>query len=131
MFRNLHHESQDYPFYPLNPAFKETGAGMWWRKRTRQLREASGLDDQTFAKRLMVIEWFPYHSVRFALPKHLCKSQGYSFFLAKQMLEKGLLMVRMRARQRWVAVDRRLESPSLRNLQCGYITRGNTDGTLF
>ena len=76
MFQNLRHELQEYPFYPLNPAskFKESGAGRWWRARTRELREKSGLDDRTLAERLMVIEWFPYHSTKFKLPKHICES---------------------------------------------------------
>jgi hypothetical protein len=39
LFLNLGHKLQDYPFYPLNPAFAESGAGRWWRKRTSQLRE--------------------------------------------------------------------------------------------
>jgi hypothetical protein len=126
MFQNLRHESQEYPFYPLNPAFKETGAGRWWRKRTRQLREESGLDDRTFAKRLMVIEWFPYHSRKFAPLKHACKSQEYSFQLARKMLDRKLLVIRMRARKQWMEVDQQFaEVRSLENPQCGYI-RGNT-----
>ena len=134
MFHNLSHESQEYPFYPLNPAFKETGAGRWWHPRTRQLQEESGLDDPTFAKRLLVIEWLPYHSKRFARPKkvnHVCESQEYSFQLAKE-LEKKLLVVRMRAKKQWAEVDQQFgKVPFLKNPQCGYVSRGNTEGDVF
>lgn len=132
MFLNLQHKLEEYPFYPLNPAFKETGAGRWWRKRTRKLKMESGLDDHAFAERLLVIEWFPYHSEKSGLPrKRVCESQEYSFWLAKEMLEKKLV-VRMRSEKHWVEVDRRFgEVPSLKNAQCGHISRGNTEGSLF
>jgi len=130
LFLNLGHKLQDYPFYPLNPAFAESGAGSWWRKRTRQLREASGLDDQTFAERFMVIEWFPYHSVTFEVPKDKFESKEYSFQLARDMLAKKLV-VRMRSKSLWTNVDPRFGESSLLNPQCGYITPGNTEGGLF
>jgi hypothetical protein len=68
MFANLRHESQEFPFYPLNPRFSSTGAGRWWRTHIRKLQEETRLDDVTLANRLIVIEWFPYHSVKSALP---------------------------------------------------------------
>jgi len=126
MFRNLRHEAQEYPFYPLNPAFRETGAGRWWRKRTRHLREESGLDDCALADRLMVIEWFPYHSLSFAIPKKRCASQAYSFHLAQEMLQGGKFIILMRAKKLWSEVDSRFaDVQSLKNPQCSYISRGN------
>jgi hypothetical protein len=132
MFHNLRRESQEYPFYPLNPEFSWSGAGRWWGPRTRELREA-GLDDKTIAKRLLVIEWFPYHSRRSAFPiKRVCESQNYSFHLAKEMFERKKLVVGMRSKKRWIEVDRRFEKvPFLKNPQCGYISRGNTEDDLF
>jgi hypothetical protein len=128
---NLKHELTDYPFYPLNPAFQRSGAGQWWRMRTRQLQNESGLDDRTFAKRIMAIEWFPYHSVSFKEPKKEFPSQGYSFRLAREMIGKKLL-VRMRSRSLWAKVHPSLGAiPSLRNPQCSHITRGNMDGGAF
>lgn len=131
MFHNLRHESQEYPFYPLNPAFSWTGAGQWWGLRTRELREA-GLNPVTVAKNLLVIEWFPYHSKKAAFPKkQVCESQEYSFQLAKDMLETKLVVL-MRSKNYWVKVDPRFgELPSLKNPQCGHISKGNTEGDLF
>lgn len=130
MLLNLQHKLKEYPFYPLNPLFAATGAGQWWRKSTRELREA-GLDDATLAEKLMVIEWFPYHSERFARPRLTCESQKYSFWLAKSLLGKKLV-VRMRARAEWSEVGAEFFGlRALKNPQCGHISKGNTQGDLF
>jgi hypothetical protein len=132
MFRNLRGQSQEYPFYSLNPKFSWTPAGKWWRPRTVELQSTAGLDLATFAKRLFVIEWFPYHSKKGRLPRRLvCESQKYSFQLAKEMLDKKLVVL-MRAKRHCSSVDQRFgEIPSLKNPQCSYISRGNTEGDLF
>lgn len=128
---NLSHELTDYPFYPLNPAFRESGTGVWWSERTRRLRDECGLDDQKVAEKMMVIEWFPYHSVSFKMLQGVLDSQRYSFQLAREMLGNKLV-VRMRSRSLWTKVDPKLGAArSLRNPQCGHVTRGNTDGGLF
>jgi hypothetical protein len=134
MFKNLRRETQPYPFYPLNPAFAGNGAGQWWRPLTRALQEASGLSVSTFAERLLVIEWFPYHSERSALPpKLVCESQEYSFQLAKQMLDnEKVQVVGMRSRKHWLSVDQGFTKvPFLKNAQRPFITRGNMEGNVF
>ncbi|MBW4028704.1 MAG: hypothetical protein HIU93_15115 [Acidobacteria bacterium] len=135
MFLNLRQKLEEYPFYPLNPkpAFRESGAAKWWLKRTCKLQIESGLDDQMFAERLLVIEWFPYHSQRSGLaPKRVCASQEYSFQLARQMLQEKKLVVRMRSEKHWTEAHRQFgELPSLKNPQCGHVTRGNTEERLF
>jgi hypothetical protein len=135
MFRNLRHERQEYPFYPLNPAFKQTGAGSWWREHTCQLREKYGVSDRTLATRLMVIEWFPYHSIKFKRPKEPCFSQHYSFQLARKMLStEDILVIRMRGKNEWDEVFTDVSSDRLRalkNPQRCYITQGNMEGDLF
>jgi hypothetical protein len=105
---NLKHELKEYPFYPLNPAFRESGTGQWWRQHTAQLKDASGLDEPTFAERIMVIEWFPYHSVSFKVSRVRFPSQRYSFDLAGEMLRRNRLLVGMRSKQLWTEVDTKL-----------------------
>jgi hypothetical protein len=39
MLRNLRHEPQEYPFYPLNRKFEWTECACWWRKHLRGLLE--------------------------------------------------------------------------------------------
>lgn len=67
MRRNLRHEPQESHFYGLNPKFAWTGCGQWWRAHTRRLHDA-GLSWEAISEGLLVIEWFPYHSKRSALP---------------------------------------------------------------
>jgi hypothetical protein len=134
MFLNLKHELRDYPFYPLNPSFSHTGAGQWWNKILKSLKRESRLDDVTLSRMLMVIEWFPYHSEKSALPKkRICESQEYSIFLAKRMLDKdGVILLGMRSKSHWLSSDSAFQSvPFLKNNQRPFISRGNMDESLF
>jgi hypothetical protein len=135
IFRNLRGEFQEYPFYPLNPAFAHTGVGRWWCNRTEKLHKASGLTAPQFAQSLLVIEWFPYHSKECGLgEKPTCgESQRFSHHLAKEMLnKKGALVLGMKARKRWVNVDPLFEQvPFLKSRQNASITRNNMKPGLF
>jgi hypothetical protein len=74
-------------FYPLNPDFRQTPCGVWWRKCLKEL--LAELSAETLAKKMLVVEWFPYHSKNGkALPKKPVPSQLYSFQLAKEMLDR-------------------------------------------
>jgi hypothetical protein len=129
---NLRHDRQEYPFYPLNPKFEQTACGVWWREHTRELLNAC-LDCARVAKRLLVIEWFPYHSKKFrSSSKRPCPSQGYSFQLALKMLDKNKLIVGMRSKKRWVEVDQRFGGvPFLKSAQNPCISIRNCGEDLF
>ena len=131
---NLKHDLVDYPFYPLNPAFRHTGAGQWWNTILRPLKRASRLNDDVLSRMLMVIEWFPYHSEKSGLPKkRICESQEYSLFLAKQMLNKDrAIVLGMRSKAHWLSSDAGFYSvPFLKNKQRPFISKGNMDEGLF
>lgn len=131
---NLQHERQEYPFYPLDPKLASTPCAQWWLKHLRELfeKDKGGLDKKTVAQRLCVIEWFPYHSQKTRLPiNRVCLSQDYSFDMARRALGTALV-VGMRARNRWTAVDPRFKSvPFLKNPQNFYISVGNAGEELF
>lgn len=111
---NLCHESQEYPFYPLDPRLSETPCAQWWLRKTRRLVEECGRE--IVAKGLLAIEWFPYHSKKAGLPKRLlCESQRYSWQLAVEMFEKRKCMVLMRSRDHWAVCDERLHELKLPN----------------
>lgn len=133
LFRNLRHEEQRYPFYPLNPDFADTGVGAWWRKRTRKLHEAVGVE--ALAKKLLVIEWFPYHSVKCksGISSASVKSQAYSHLLAMEMLQRnGVVVLGMRAKDRWTQLGNGFERvPFLNNPQNVSITERNMSPGLF
>lgn len=129
LFRNLRGERGPYPFYPLNPALSWSPTAQWWVPRTRELRQATGLNDLMLSERLLAIEWFPYPSRSSGLPtRQLCNSQDYTFELAKRMLDTKFV-VRTRSVNHWSKVDPRFRNiPSLNNPQCGFISPGNTGG---
>lgn len=134
LFRNLRSEPQDYPFYPLNPAFKDTPSAKWWVPRLRDLTQGTGLTSAELSKRLLVIEWFPYHSRSSGLPtKRVCESQKYTFELARRMLaDQHRLIIRMRSVNHWTAVDSRFRDiPALKNPRCGHISHRNMKEGLF
>jgi hypothetical protein len=132
MMRNLRHESQEYPFYALNPAFAWTGCAKWWVKHLRGLFDFGGLERRIVAQHLCVIEWFPYHSRRAGLPtRAVCPSQEYSFDIAKRML-KTKLIVGMRARERWTEVDQRFgEISYMTSCQNPTVSIGSLGESLF
>ena len=122
--RNLQREKQDYPFFPLNPAFSWTPCAKWWYKHLRELFDVGELAQFEVAQRLCVIERFPYHSLNGKnLPQnYVVPSQKYSSEIAAQALKEDKLVVGMRAKTRWARVDKRLgkvpyleKSPKPRN----------------
>jgi len=126
MFNNLRQIPQPYPFYPLNPAFAGTGTGLWWRPRLERLLLDTELPVEEFSERIMVIEWFPYHSKNFVPPKEPMPSQKFSFWLAKKMMMEQRLVIRMRSKTLWERADPQFGwIPALSNPQCGYISPGN------
>jgi hypothetical protein len=148
IFDNLcQKKDREYPFYAFNPAFgetamfKQTGVAEYWRDHTRRLQEATGLADIAFAKKLFVIEWFPYPSEnwfytakKFAMTREpLCPSQTYSFQLAVSFLgDPSVILLGMRSKDYWVAIDKRFECvPFLNSHQNTCITPGNMQPGLF
>jgi hypothetical protein len=132
LFRNLRHEQMDYPFYPLNPCFRDKPTAVWWRPRLQALKVATGLDDKALSERLIAIEWFPYHSRYSGLPiNRICESQRYTFQLATEMLSSKLV-IRMRSVNHWGAVDPKFQDvPCLKNPRACYISERNTEQGVF
>lgn len=134
MLLSLKHELQDYPFYPLNPVFAKTGAGRWWNAMLRPLKKRTKLSNSVLSQRLMVIEWFPYHSRTSGLRKEsICPSQEYSFMLARTLLNKaGVVMVGMRSKEHWSPCDVAFRDvPYVSNKRRPFISEGNMEPHLF
>jgi hypothetical protein len=131
MMHNLRHEAQECPFYGLNPKFAWTGCGIWWQAHTRSLHD-TGLSWEATSEGLLVIEWFPYHSRRSALPsKPVCPSQEYSFQLVKEMLGNKIV-VGMRSKKHWLNIVPAVQNiPFLKNPQNPHISVGNMGSELF
>ncbi len=133
IFRNLRRESCAYPFYAFDPIFAGTGVANYWRQYTAALQKAAGLDDREFSQRLLVIEWFPYASIRGGLPAEpVCASQSYSFQLTRELLARGVEMIGTRSRERWLKAGPEFSRvPFLKNNQRPWITRRNMDNGVF
>jgi len=133
MMTNLRHEAQECPFYALNPKLAWSACGLWWQAHTRRLHDA-GLTWECISAGLLVIEWFPYHSIKGrGLPNHVvCPSQEYSFQLVKDMLDKNLIVFGMRSKKYWLNVDQRVqEVPFLHSPLNPCISPANTGEELF
>ncbi len=86
-------------FYYFDKALSDTPGAKWWQKRLAPLVRAVG---SQLATRLMVIEWFPYHSRKFNGNVPRLESQEFSFDLARAAIARGAWILSMRAERRWV-----------------------------
>ncbi len=123
---NLLHAELDYPFYLLNPELP--GLGYWWweRKLRRLIRDCG---QETVARNLLCVEYFPYHSRRYQHHKLRVPSQEYSFSLVRAAIARGSLVVLMRAKRQWLGAVPELESYpqllELKNPQNPTVSPGN------
>ncbi len=129
---NLRHGSQLYPFYALHPEFERTGCGDYWTRHLRWLLEHPLLNRKCIAERLLVVDWFPYHSKKSGVPKSaILPSQSYVFEMVRQAIGKKLI-VGLRAKARWRGVDPRLaDVPYLRSPQASYVSPNNCGEEVF
>ena len=108
---NLRHEENEFPFYPLDPRFKESGVGSWWRKKLKPLLEIHG--EKLVSDKIMAIQWFPYHSVKYSRRgmRDLLPSQQYSHWLAQKMIDEGKEIIVMRSLKMWEEVVKFKKEP--------------------
>lgn len=111
LFNNLRHQANDYPFYLLDPRFRESGGGQWWRKKLSPLLKI--YDEKQLSQHILAIQWFPYHSVKYSRKplKSLLTSQQYSHWLTQKLIDQGKEIVVMRSLSMWKEVVRFRENP--------------------
>lgn len=99
LYANLRHEASDWPFYFLDPRFRDvTPGGRWWTKTLRMLIDE--LSFERVSNNVAVIEWFPYKSRKF---RRGCRtsSQDYGFALVRLAIERKALIIVSRAVTLW------------------------------
>jgi hypothetical protein len=96
--RTLRGTGQPYPFYYLDPT-PDGGGHRWWRSRLKALTTATS--EEIVARRVLCVEYFPYHSVRFAHTAVRVPSQEYGFWLVREALQRRAVVIVMRARRLW------------------------------
>ncbi len=89
------------PFVHIDPRFRETtGGGQWWTKRLRRLAEATSWE--CVGERVMVLEFFGYHSKTWqSLPVPL-PSQAFTFQLLREAMDRNRLIIVTRGWSIWV-----------------------------
>jgi hypothetical protein len=98
--KNILHEPLNYPFWLLDPCLDSSvGGTRWWRQRLKEPIQIAGL--KKVANRICCIEWFPYHSQKFAQPKTILESQEYSFNLVRQSIDNQAIIILMRNQKLW------------------------------
>jgi hypothetical protein len=128
---NLVHGKLEYPFYLLDPALQPPG-NRWWTRKFRRLIEATDLE--SVARSVLCVEYFPYHSKRFGHRRLKLASQGYSYWLVEQAMERDAVIVMMRSKKLWFGAipalasyarlhhTRSVQNPTIssRNLPAGF-----------
>jgi hypothetical protein len=105
---NYTHGSSEFPFYYLDPVLDGPGR-KWWE---RKLGPVMKIDRKKLAISLLCVQYFPYHSRRFRSSLRL-DSQKYGFHLVRSAINRGAVVVIMRAKKLWIKEIPELEGYSL------------------
>jgi hypothetical protein len=83
---------------------------------------------EALSKRLLCLEFFPYHSQRFDRTTPRVSSQGYTFALLRDAIARDAVIIVMRARDLWLNAVAGLgyaQVFQLNSTQAVYITPNN------
>lgn len=97
---NLEHKTES-PFYYLSSKVQETGGYRWWTAKLKFLEKA-GVTHDELSSGIMMVEFFPYHSVSYTYNKQYVPSQLYQFHLVREAMRLGKTIIIMRARNIWI-----------------------------
>ncbi len=101
-YRSLVHESKT-PFFLLDEKLSVTGGFKWWTKIISRLIN-DGASIENIRKKLMSVEYFPYHSVSYKHVNKVLPSQHYSFKLVRDSIAQKKIIVLMRGKTHWLNV---------------------------
>lgn len=88
------------PFYYFNSGFEQTAGYEWWAKKLKPLMQA-GVTDESLREKVMLVEYFPYHSrIWKSLP--LIPSQQFAFDLVAEAVARKKIIVIMRKEKLWL-----------------------------
>ena len=97
---NLEHKKNPYPFFSLDPLLNQNSGYEWWNKKLKSLIDLT--DVKTVANRIFVLEYFPYHSVKYSHSKKLTScSQLYNKHLLEMAMKRKALVIIMRGEKEW------------------------------
>jgi len=115
---NLGDDEKRHVHSYLTDPFVDTAGGKWWRKTMRAVIEATSLQPEDLARRVLSVEFHGYHSQDWATLPVTLPSQWFSFDLVSRAVERGAVVVVLRGQRDWeVAV------PSLRGYDRAFRTK--------
>ncbi len=101
---NLLHKFYEYPFYVFDPKLKGTPSGYkWFCQKFGPLVCATGMSYQEISKKLFLVEYFPYKSLRCS-PKWkqgILPSQKYAISLIEKAIARKAIIIIMRSERLW------------------------------
>jgi hypothetical protein len=101
------------PMLWLADEVADTPGGRWWRRTTKGMLDL-GLNYAGIANQLLVVQFHPYHSVKWSCLPVTLSSQPAGFALVEAAIDRGATIVLSRAAKPWkVAVPRLLHYPRL------------------
>lgn len=89
------------PFYYFNGGLEATGGYKWWSSKLKPLIQA-GITEEVLKTKIMMIEYFPYHSVNYKHINRFTPSQLYSFELVREAIKLNKTIVIMRSKALWL-----------------------------
>lgn len=95
---NLKNDDSEYPFFFLNPKIEAPGRE-WWEQKLSRLIAAKGRE--AVARKLLCVEYFPYHSRKFAHTNLRVPSQVFTFELVYSAIRRNALIVLLRSAKLW------------------------------
>ncbi len=99
--RNNLNDPYESPFYYFNGGLEETGGYKWWSAKLKPLINA-GISLETLRDKVMMIEYFPYHSINYKHINAFTPSQLYSFEIVKEAIKQQKTIVIMRSKALWL-----------------------------
>lgn len=101
-------------FYYFDGGLEETGGYKWWSSKLKPLLQA-GVTEEMLKTKMMMIEYFPYHSINYKHINRYTPSQLFSFELVKQAIKLNKTIVIMRSKSLWLEAVPELA-------ECSYMT---------
>lgn len=119
--------SNRIPFRFLDPKLEYSGGYKWWTRLFKRLIRKFGMG--ALSKKLMCLQYLPYHSKTFKKPPCILPSQNYTFFLLRKAIKRKKVIVIMRSKKLWFEAVPELKSYpfiELKNYRMPYLTARNT-----
>jgi hypothetical protein len=90
----------DFPIFSLDSRWPAQAGYEYWTSRLRHLIKKVGIEH--VARRLMIVQYFPYQSRDYPPLREPLPSQEYTFDLVRRACEQGKLVVVLRAEGPWL-----------------------------